>query len=131
MARMLGREEYYVPPEKLEELGVKLVEAAQTCVIAEVEQALNEGAAPDYRDYSHFLWSASHWACRHNSVDMLRILYSAGANFELKDRPDEWRPIHVAAKFGCLEAIQYLVGKDADLHATTRKGMTALIFWTC
>ena len=126
MAQMLGREEQYLSPEQLEELGTRLISAARDCCEADVAQLLKDGAPPDFRDSTHYFWTAAHWGARHNSVNIIRSLYETGANLALQDRPDGWYPVHVAAKYGCLEVLDYLARKDVDIHSKTTKGMTVL-----
>lgn len=56
----------------------------------------------------------------------MRKAYEKGADPEDKTEPSGYRPIHLAASIGNLEALRLLMDYGVDLDAQTANGTTAL-----
>lgn len=63
------------------------------------------------------------YACKPEAVSML---LGSGADLEACDAETGIRPLHVAAKKGCLQACELLFRHGAQINAQTREGATAL-----
>ena len=112
-------------------LGAELLKACKECRTADVVKLLESEVDVDNLDHHHHFWSCAHWAAFHNDVTALEALYDAGANLEVKDRPDEWTPVTICAKYGHNQALRFLVSEcGCNLHHQTRKGLTAFA-WAC
>lgn len=68
------------------------------------------------------LHDAAH-ACK---PEVVSLLLGSGADLEACDIKTGIRPLHVAAKEGCLQACELLVRHGAEINAQTREGATAL-----
>ena len=68
------------------------------------------------------LHDASH-ECKPEVVSMM---LRSGADLEACDIETGIRPLHVAAKKGCLQACELLIRHGAEINAQTREGATAL-----
>ena len=112
-------------------LGEELLKACKECRTADILELLKTEVDVDVLDHKHHFWSCAHWSAFHNNVAALTALYDAGANFEMKDRPDEWTPVTVCAKHGNNQALKFLVAEcGCNVHHKTRKGLTAFA-WAC
>jgi ankyrin repeat protein len=58
--------------------------------------------------------------------EVVSLLLGSGADLEACDIETGIRPLHVAAKKGCLQACELLVRHGAEINAQTREGTTAL-----
>ncbi len=63
------------------------------------------------------------YACKPEVVSML---LRSGADLEACDIETGIRPLHMAAKKGCLQACELLIRHGAEINAQTREGATAL-----
>ena len=63
------------------------------------------------------------YACK---PEVVSLLLGSGADLEACDIETGIRPLHVAAKKGCLQACELLVRHGAEINAQTREGATAL-----
>ena len=116
---------------ELLEIGTELLKACKECRTADVIKMLESEVDVDTLDHQHHFWSCAHWSAFHNDVPALEALYDAGANLEVKDKPDEWTPVTICAKYGHDQALRFLVSEcGCNLHHTTRKGLTPFA-WAC
>jgi hypothetical protein len=121
----------FITNAELEALGDELVAHARHCRTDEALKILEGDVDPDRKDWGHFFWTPAHWACRHNDLRLLRSLHANGANLEIKDRPDSWLPVHVAAKFASKECLHFFAEEaGVNMHAVCDKGMTPF-HWAC
>jgi Ca2+-binding EF-hand superfamily protein len=123
--------EEFLTNAQLEELGDQLVDHARHARTDEALKILKGDVDCDRKDWKHFFWTSAHWACRHNDIRLLRALHEAGADMEIGDRPDNWMPATVAAKFNAKECLHFLVEEvHVNVHARCDKGLTPF-HWAC
>ncbi|KAK6765438.1 hypothetical protein RB195_025380 [Necator americanus] len=65
-----------------------------------------------------------HVAARHSHIQCLQILRLGG--FDIDFVTDEGSALHVAAMFGQVDAVKYLIGEGINPHVRDSKGRTAL-----
>jgi hypothetical protein len=58
--------------------------------------------------------------------EVVSMLLRSGADLEACDIETGIRPLHMAAKKGCLQACEHLIRYGAEINAQTREGATAL-----
>jgi len=71
--------------------------------------------------------TALHWAARHDDVDLIRMLLSAGANVRAATRLGSYTPLLMASQQGNAGAIEALLAGGADVKGTTASGTTPLM----
>ena len=69
--------------------------------------------------------SSDHNGMDHKAVKCLALLSDYGADIEAEDAAGR-RPLHVAAAFGCFEALRFLLESAADVTAVDSAGNSAL-----
>ncbi|MBQ9578877.1 MAG: ankyrin repeat domain-containing protein [Ottowia sp.] len=116
--------------------------------VAQVKQALKNGANPNARDSEHPLnwgdtdytgWTALMWAVERKDETLVRTLLSAGADVNAASRrpadlkPEDFpslelgeTPLMVAAEKGFLSLVQTLLAAGAEVNARDDSGYTAL-----
>lgn len=65
-------------------------------------------------------------ALNEGDIEGMRDAYNKGADPEDKTEPTGYRPIHLAASIGNLEALRLLIDYGVDVNAQTENGTTAL-----
>ena len=65
-------------------------------------------------------------ACTNDDVKMVQYLVSKGADLN-KQAPHLGSSLHVAAQYGCLSVMKYLVDNGVDINRTNYKGCTPLM----
>ena len=65
-------------------------------------------------------------ACTQDNVEMIRYLVSKGADLN-KQAPYWGGPLHVAAQYGCISVMKYLLDSGVDVNATNYRGCTPLM----
>lgn len=68
-----------------------------------------------------------HWAARHERVEVIKYLLNNNFNVDESDSDNDMTPLMVAAKFGRIRAINYLVERKARINIQTPNGMTPLM----
>ena len=73
--------------------------------------------------------SALHEAAKHQRSAVVKLLLHAGADFEAGTswKKTQMRPLHYAARSGCLESASLLLAAGADPAAATTDGETAAV----
>ncbi|KAL7737903.1 hypothetical protein ACLKA6_006277 [Drosophila palustris] len=69
-----------------------------------------------------FGWQPLHYACRQKPASFIRTLIAAQANVEGRNIENGYVPLHEAAKYGNLEAVQVLLSAQAPLLPRTSSG---------
>ena len=69
-----------------------------------------------------------HWAARHGSTEIVRLLLAAGADRETTTRLGDHTPLHVASRAGQASVVTTLLDAGADVDALTATGATPLHF---
>lgn len=67
-----------------------------------------------------------HYACSADSIEIVRLLLTSGANIESQTETTQQRPIHIAAAGCSVSLLRELVGKNAFLEARDATGDRAL-----
>ncbi|CAH0395611.1 unnamed protein product [Bemisia tabaci] len=70
--------------------------------------------------------TAVHYAIRCNMIDVAKILLEREENVDSNECSSGFTPLHIAAEFGCLEIVNFLLSKKADVHKTTEYGWVPL-----
>ena len=65
-------------------------------------------------------------ACTQDNVEMVQYLVSKGANLN-KQAPYWGGPLHVAAQYGCISVMKYLLDSGVDINTTNYRGCTPLM----
>lgn len=101
-----------------------MLQAVETSNVDLLEGLLKSGFSPDT-----FLNSdddtAAHYACRANSVALLKVLHRYGGHTDIKNVFGDL-PLHIAAWMGKKDACTYLLEKGADIRARNSGMQTAL-----
>lgn len=92
--------------------------------VRKVVSALNRGANI-HATSNVWGWSAMHFAARRNAVHVILILQARGQNVNVSDTGN-WSPLHVAAWYGQIDAVQQLLHLGADPTQVTSNGQNAL-----
>ncbi|XP_051928872.1 cyclin-dependent kinase 4 inhibitor C isoform X1 [Hippocampus zosterae] len=100
--------------------ALQVVKLSSTAV---VEVLLDAGADPNLRDPVLGL-TATHDAAREGFADTVRALLAHGADVNLADERGNL-PLHLAAKWGRVEAVRVLVGATVDPLTANVDGHTA------
>jgi len=79
----------------------------------------------DERDPDYGM-TALHYACKHNHMDVMKILLEAGANERSRIEEDGRTPLHLAAAYGTREMVLELLAVGAEYEAVDNYGSTAL-----
>jgi len=89
------------------------------------ERLLSAGADPNQKD--NLGWAPLHHAVKTDAanLDMISILVSHGANVDVRDKHLR-TPLHRAAQFGHVQAVQLLLRLGADPNAQDENGWTPL-----
>jgi ankyrin repeat protein len=72
--------------------------------------------------------TALHWAANNRSVEMTKLLISAGAQLDAPTRIGAHTPLHVAAEEGAGDVVKTLADAGANVKAVTSTGVTPLHF---
>ena len=65
-------------------------------------------------------------ACTQDNVEMVQYLVSKGADLN-KQAPYWGGPLHVAAQYGCISVMKYLLDSGVDVNTTNYRGCTPLM----
>lgn len=69
-----------------------------------------------------------HWAAKRGQVDIIQVLYDAGAPFDIKAKEDPGMyPIHWAAAEGNLDAIDFFLSKGVDINILDSNGCSPAV----
>ncbi|XP_071955671.1 myotrophin homolog [Antedon mediterranea] len=66
------------------------------------------------------------WSCQNGDIENLESSVSV-AGFDINAFIGQRPPLHIAADYGQLDVIKFLVGKGADINKKDKLGMTAVL----
>ena len=105
--------------------GGVLYSAVNQGDVEEVQELLADGFSPDERDADGE--AALHLAAKRCDTEMISVLLEAGANPNIEYALVDVTPLHIAAKWGCVEAIEDLVFAGADVGAKVENRAARLL----
>jgi ankyrin repeat protein len=98
-----------------------LIEASCNGHVQVVTELVDHGADIEAKDNAG--WTPLHWACYNDRLTVLNELLSRGANIEAKDiQVHASTPMHIAAFWGHLAAVNELINSNERNGATTILG---------
>lgn len=107
----------------------ELFRAVQECSLKEVRRLLREGVNPNTLLRRKGGLSPFHLSVGlggPKAVDIVAVLLDSRGNPNVKSA-DGLTPLHIAAMWGHLQAVELLVNSDADIELCDNEGKTALI----
>ena len=103
----------------------ELLDATKRGDVAAVRSLLKEGADPNASQGDGL--SALHLAAQEGNVDIIDVLFAAGAGIEAKTRIGDYTPLHLASWGAHASAVGALIAAGADPGAvSTTSGVTPL-----
>ncbi|MBV9551765.1 MAG: ankyrin repeat domain-containing protein [Alphaproteobacteria bacterium] len=100
--------------------------AAQTGDVGKIRSLLADGYSPNQTDENGGT-TGMHIAAQTGNLQILAILYKAGADINQKDKVGS-TPLDYAAERGRLEALKLLLDMKANVDMENKNGMTPLMF---
>lgn len=91
-----------------------------------VRYLISKGATVDVKG-GNLQSTPLHWACRQGGTETFFLLIDNGADKESKDATDI-QPIHIAAQYGQIKILAYLLGSGVDVDCEDNRGFTPLIY---
>ncbi|XP_057654778.1 ankyrin-2-like [Diorhabda carinulata] len=88
------------------------------------DSLIRKGAVINRRNFSGL--TPLHLAARYGPVEMLKLLYEAGAECKLTGKCRHYSPLHLAADSGNIEILDYFISKGADVNFQTEHGYSLL-----
>jgi hypothetical protein len=103
-----------------------LLKAAKEGNLKTLRDLLRNGTDINYQDENG--WSALHHACENNQLFAVQELVKWKANIEIKKSPahGSLTPLHVAAYFGYLDIVKFLIASGADPLSRDGRNYTPL-----
>jgi ankyrin repeat protein len=100
--------------------------AAQANDVGKVRQLLADGYSPNQTEEIG-LTTGMHAAAANGNLQIMAILFKAGANINQRDKVGS-TPLDYAAEHSQLEAVKLLLDMKATVDAENKNGMTALMY---
>lgn len=100
--------------------------AAKANDVGKIRQLLDDGVSPNQTDEDGGM-TGMHVAAASGNLQILAILYKAGANINARDGVGQ-SPLDVTAEHDQLEAAKLLLEMKARVNDQDKNGMTALMF---
>jgi ankyrin repeat protein len=100
--------------------------AAQANDVGRVRTLLLDGVSPNQTEETSGA-SGMHIAASSGNLQILAVLYKAGADINQRDKIGN-TPLHNAADHAHVEAVKLLLDLKANVDAENKNGMTALMF---
>lgn len=99
--------------------------ASQSGKLETCETLLIKGANPNCRDSNG--WTPLHSAARNNHYNIIKLLLKHGALINAMENKYGQTALHVASKYGCVEACKLLLISGADPDIKKKDGKTPLM----
>jgi ankyrin repeat protein len=100
--------------------------AAKANDVGKIRSLLDDGTSPNQTDEDGKT-TGMHVAARTGNLQIMAILYKAGANINERDAVGS-TPLDYAAEHGHLDALKLLLDMGAKVDAENQNGMTPLMF---
>jgi ankyrin repeat protein len=111
--------------QSVKEANDKLLEAAKSGNIGDIENLLNEEGKAQVNATDQDGWTPLHWAAESGRKEIVVALINAEAKVDAQGEHEE-TSLHLAAENGHKDVVEFLLSKKGDVNATDQDGKTPL-----